>query len=90
MAYIKAETVLPDEVIKIIQKYIDGECLYIPRKDGEKKSWGEKNGTRRSLKERNRCIFNKYSNGYSVSKLSEEYYLSEKSIRRIISSEKYN
>lgn len=32
MKYIKAQDVLPEEIVKIIQEYIDGEYLYIPRK----------------------------------------------------------
>ena len=41
MGYIKAENVLPDEIIELIQNYIDGEYLYIPRKKGNEKV-GEK------------------------------------------------
>ena len=50
MGYVKAENVLPEEVLKLIQKYVDGEYLYIPRKKGNEMSWGEKNGTRKNLK----------------------------------------
>ena len=88
MGYIKAQNVLPEEVVKLIQKYVDGEYLYIPRKKGNEKSWGEKNGTRSSLKERNTEIFHRYISGENVGELSKEYYLSEKSIRRIINQEK--
>jgi len=48
MAYIKAQSVLPEEIINLIQQYVDGECLYILRM----------------------------------------YFLSDKSIRRIINNEK--
>lgn len=88
MAYIKAQNVLPEEIIKLIQEYIDGECLYIPRKNGNEKSWGEKNGTRSNLKKRDSEIFNRYIYGEKIDELVKEYYLSEKSIRRIISKEK--
>ena len=84
MKYIKAQDVLPDELIKIIQKYTDGDYIYIPRKDGEKKTWGEKSGTKVLLMKRNQEIYNKYRNGKSTEELSIEYYLSEQSIRRII------
>ncbi len=84
MKYIKAQDVLPDELIKIIQKYTDGDYIYIPRKDGEKKTWGEKSGTKVLLMKRNQEIYNKYRNGKSTEELSMEYYLSEQSIRRII------
>ncbi len=32
MGYIKAETVLPAEIIELIQQYVDGKNIYIPRK----------------------------------------------------------
>jgi len=88
MRYLKAQTVLPKEVIAIIQEFIDGEFVYIPRKYGEHRSWGENNGTKDSLKERNNQIFNEYMVGTAVADLSQSYYLSEQSIRRIISQEK--
>ncbi|MBU5593112.1 hypothetical protein KQI89_15290 [Clostridium sp. MSJ-4] len=88
MKYINAKNVLPDEIIKIIQEYVNGEYLYIPIKNGEEKSWGEKSGARESLKRRNAEIYSRYNNGATVLDLAEEYYLSDKSIRRIIGAEK--
>ncbi|MGH4123394.1 MAG: CD3324 family protein [Clostridium sp.] len=88
MGYIKAQNVLPEEIIKLIQEYVDGECLYIPRKNGNEKSWGEKNGTRNSLRKRNNEIFCKYTQGVTIIELASRYYLSEKSIGRIIGKEK--
>ena len=88
MAYTKAQNVLPEEIINLIQEYIDGECLYIPRKSGHERSWGEKNGTRNNLKLRDKEIYNKYINGTTIIELTRIYYLSEKSIRRIIKNEK--
>lgn len=88
MKYIKAQNVLPEEIIKLIQEYVDGDYLYIPRKNGEQKAWGEKSGTKEILKTRNQEICQKYLQGKSVIDLSLEYYLSEQSIRRIISQER--
>lgn len=88
MKYIKAQNVLPEELIKQIQEYVNGDYLYIPRKDGEQKAWGEKSGTKGILKERNREVYMKYCEGKSPIELSMEYYLSEQSIRRIIGQEK--
>lgn len=84
MKYVKAQNVLPDELVKLLQEYIDGEYLYIPRKDGVKKTWGENSGTRNMLLARNKEIFHKYKLGRTTYELSEEYFLSEQSIRRII------
>ena len=88
MKYIKAIDVLPKEVIEIIQEYIDGEYLYVPRKDENHKSWGENSGIKKSLKIRNNEIFQKYLKGFTINELAREYFLSDKSIRRIINEEK--
>ncbi|MGG7187323.1 CD3324 family protein, partial [Clostridium butyricum] len=66
MKYVKAQDVLPEELIELIQKYIDGNYLYIPRKDDNHKSWGENSGIKNILKIRNKEIYIKYNNGMSV------------------------
>lgn len=88
MKYRKAQNVLPEELIKLIQEYVDGDYIYIPRKNGEKKTWGESSGTKDLLKSRNMEIYRKYKDGKSAEELSYEYYLSEQSIRRILYQEK--
>lgn len=88
MKYVKAQDVLPEDILKIIQKYVDGEYLYVPRKDENHKAWGEKSGIRNSLKIRNNEIYKEYIDGTTINELTQKYYLSEKSIRRIISQEK--
>lgn len=84
MKYEKAQNILPEEVIKIIQNYIDGTYLYIPRKSENKKSWGENSGVLKNLEARNKEIFNRYSDGVSIKELANLYFLSESSIKRII------
>lgn len=88
MKYEKVQEVLPEELVKMIQKYVDGKYLYIPRKNENHKAWGENSGIRTSLKVKNNEIYQKYLSGATINALSEEYYLSEKSIRRIIGQEK--
>lgn len=88
MKYIKANNVLPEEMIKAIQDYVDGEFLYIPRKDNNHRAWGEKSGAKDMLQSRNKDIFQKYNKGTTVRELSIMYYLSEQSIRRIISEQR--
>lgn len=44
MGYVKAQDVLPEEVLKLLQDYVDESYLYIPRKEGKQKAWGEKSG----------------------------------------------
>jgi len=88
MKYEKAQNILPQDIIELIQQYVDGGYLYIPRKSESKKSWGENSGIKNSLKKRNKEIYNKYISGVSVRDLSEQFYLTEDSIRRIIRGEK--
>ena len=65
-------------------QYIDGENIYIPKKEGSRVIGGEKNGARTKLIRRNALIYQDYLNGTTVSVLAERYYLSDKTIQRII------
>lgn len=89
MKYKKALDLLPTEIIKIIQEYVDGEFLYVPKKEDNHKAWGEKSGIKKTLEIRNINIYKKYIDGATIDELSKEFYLSDKSIRRIISDEKH-
>ena len=84
MSYIKAEEILPEELIRRIQEYVDGVYIYIPRKPGTRHSWGQETPYKAELKARNDCIRRDYAAGEGVSALSRRYHLSEKSIRRIL------
>ena len=90
MGYRKAEEILPSEVIELIQEYVDGTNIYIPRKQDHKRKWGSKTAYRRKLQKRNQSIYKDYQNGICIHELAERYYLSEKSIQRIIRQEKSN
>ena len=84
MSYIKAEEILPEELIRQIQEYADGVYIYIPRKPGTRHQWGLKTAYRTELKIRNERIRKDYASGVAVSVLSRKYHLTEKSIRRIL------
>jgi Mor family transcriptional regulator len=88
MSYKRAIYVLPNDVLERVQEYIDGEFIYIPRKSGNKKEWGSKTSARQELQQRNRQIYEDYSAGNSLQKLSEKYFLSLKSIQGIIRKQK--
>ena len=84
MSYKRAEEILPVELIEIIQQYVDGENLYIPRKSENRKEWGSSTCLRQELIGRNEQIYREHHAGAAVSQLAVRYYLSEKSIQRII------
>lgn len=84
MSYIKATHILPQELLEKIQEYIDGEYIYIPRISDNKKEWGATTSTRQELRDRNIHIFSDYLAGSHMETLAEKYFLSLKSIQRII------
>lgn len=88
MGYKKGIAILPTELVAQIQKYVDGECIYIPRISDKRKKWGENTNSHRILEERNAEIYFKYKSGISVKQLSEEYYISPQGIYKIISKYK--
>ena len=87
MSYIKAEEILPEELIRKIQEYADGVYIYIPRKPGTRCKWGQKTSYKAELNLRNAHIRSEYAAGTSVVTLSQRYHLSEKSIRRILQNQ---
>jgi Mor family transcriptional regulator len=90
MRYKNARDVFPKDILALIQQYTDGEYVYIPRKTENRRIWGENTGSKDDTRIRNEEIFLKYTNGYTVTELASEYFLSEKSIQRIITSGKKN
>lgn len=90
MSYIRAEFILPKEILELIQEYADGQIIYIPRKTNNHKNWGDNTDTRKQIDQRDYEIYHKYQIGMSTSELADEFYLSQKSIQRIILKEKRN
>lgn len=88
MGYIRAEEVLPTEVLALVQEFVDGQMLYVPKKDSKRSSWGSVSGTKEHLKCRNAEICADFRNGASIQILAAKYFLSEKSIQRIIRDSK--
>ena len=83
MNYRRASDVLPEELLREVQKYTQGEMLYIPSSK-ERKKWGEDSGARRFYQLRNNEIREKYSQKIPVERLADEYCLSEDMIRKIL------
>lgn len=84
MSYIKAIDVLPEELLILIQNFVEGEYIYIPRKEENKKTWGESTNSKEETFARNLEIYEKYKSGVAIETLCEIYYLSPKSIQKII------
>ena len=88
MGYIRAEEILPIEIIELIQEYVDGANIYIPRKQENRQEWGAKTTYKCELQNRNQLIYKDFLAGMTVNELAKDYYLSEKSIQRIIRQQK--
>lgn len=86
MRYIRADEILPPELLEAVQKYIDGQLIYIPSK--EKQEWGSVTASRKYYCERNREIFLEWKAGASTEELSLHFSLSEKSVQRILRQQK--
>ena len=84
MEYLKAETVLPPELLREVQRYVDGRAIYIPRTAGARRGWGEKTAARETLRARDEAIYRDYREGLPADRLAEKYFLSRKSIERIV------
>jgi len=84
MSYVNADDILPKFLVEEIQRHVDGQLLYIPRKNENSFSWGEKNGTKEKLAERNQTILKRFYSGQTIAELCKLYYLSEKRVQGII------
>ena len=86
MRYIRADEILPPELLEAVQKYIDGQLIYIPSK--EKQECGSVTASRKYYCDRNRKIFLQRKAGASTEELSLRFSLSEKSVQRILRQQK--
>ena len=84
MGYKRADDVLPESMLESLQKYVSGETIYVPKKNAVRKKWGSGTGVNERLRLRNEQILKKYQKGITVKELAQEYYLTEKSIQRIL------
>lgn len=88
MRYARAQDILPAELLTQLQQYIDGCYLYIPRKEENRLSWGERTHSKRETALRNAAILQHAEEGKTAAELAEAYFLTEKTIRRILLEER--
>ena len=87
MQYENAKDVLPASLLEEVQKYAEGKAIYIPKRE-KTKGWGEASGYRNKLNKRNKTICSRYAIGASIMELSEEFFLSPESIKKIVYGKK--
>lgn len=83
MKYRNAKAVLPETLLAELQKYCQGELIYIPNAE-RKAGWGCVNGSRERYALRNRQIAEHYRHGAAVDELARQFYLSRDSIKKIL------
>ena len=84
MRYMNAQDIFPEDVLLVMQQFADGAYIYIPRKSENRKKWGENTRSKIETKKRNDKIYAQYKSGSTINELVAQYFLSEKSIQRII------
>lgn len=88
MSYKKADKILPKELLELIQQYVEGESIYIPRRTENRRSWGDGTGIQQEIAARNAMLYRDYRNGADPAGLADKYCLSLKSVQRILLQEK--
>lgn len=84
MKYRNAQEILPDNLLKELQKYAPGEILYVPS-DKNRKKWGADTGARRFYEQRNEEIrHNYFTLKMTIEYIGEKYCLSEETIKKIL------
>lgn len=84
MSYKRADDILPENILEMLQTYVSGEAIYVPKKKECRKRWGSSTGVNEKLRIRNEQILKQHQKGVSTKELALRYYLTEKSIQRIL------
>lgn len=89
MNYENAADILPEDLLKRVQKFAAGKLIYVPETT-EKRPWGETSGYKQYLTERNQVIKEKFISGSTIENLADEYNLSVESIKKIVYTKSEN
>lgn len=81
--YKNASDVLPDALLKQVQRYAAGQTLYFP-KDEARASWGERSGARAYYRARNAAILDEFARHTSLEHLAEKHGLTVETIKKIV------
>jgi Mor family transcriptional regulator len=84
MKYRNAGEILPGELLAELQKYAQGELIYVPGRRAGKAGWGTVNGSRERYALRNLQMARSFRDGASIKELSERFFLSKDSVRKIV------
>lgn len=88
MKHVNGSVVFPERLLEEIQQYVQGECVYIPQREGRRMAWGERSGQRAQLARRNQAMREQFRRGASIEQLALGYHLSHDRIKKIVYSTK--
>lgn len=88
MKYVNAHTVLPAEIVELVQRHFPGGLIYIPKPKEMHRKWGEDSGARALVRRRNEEIRAQFADGASMADLAAQFFLSDDSIRKIVYGKK--
>lgn len=86
MKYQNAQAILPEELVKELQNYVQGTYIYIPVGQEKQKRWGEVSGYRKELEQRNEQMKLEYQNGAAMEQLAEKSGMVETE-RKVVKTE---
>ncbi len=66
MSYKRADDILPENILEILQMYVSGEAIYVPKKKECRKRWGSSTGVNETLRIRNEQILEQHRGGTSI------------------------
>lgn len=84
MDYKNGKVILPSELLEQLQEYVQGNLVYIPKKEENRTGWGENSGAKEVIMNRNYEICEAHKNGIKTAELAAIFCLSEDSIRKIL------
>lgn len=86
MKYVKATAILPEKLLVEIQKYVQGQTIYIPKPETTYQKWGTRSGGRKLIDDRNTLIKSAFKSGRTIHQLAEEHCLAIETIKKIVYS----
>jgi len=82
--YKNGKVILPSELLEQLQEYVQGNLVYIPKKEENRTGWGENSGAKTVIMNRNCEICEAHKNGMKTAELALIFFLSEDSVRKIL------
>jgi len=84
MRYVKAQALFPESLLTEMQKYIQGELVYIPKSSASYIKWRANTGAKNTIAQRNEKMVRAFKAGTSIPQLAELYSLAEDTIKKIV------